>query len=339
MDSQLLQPWSTLAVSGLTDTISKRLQHYYLVNKKQNSDSHNADQNKYEQLLQKQNLTPEEKEFMSRYGKFRTFVEQINYNSRDHCDAYMQCEMAYYAGKDGSVGGSSDINVKQTVDNIRNGKPVNFAVMIATAKRNGINLKIVDDKNYVKTQEDIDKGVQVVYVEHAPNNEIGHALYLDNNSQFLEAKATGYDCFFAAFSKILENNGVTKSIADLRTEAANQIESNPGNFSKLVAAETWIRKAHPNSANNLLFTAGIYRDPKSGKLKVEDNDVNSLSGKRRGGLYDKNFKVKPEKIVILLRYFFDKALLRYKISYINVLVVCALVSTNFLHKILFHILL
>ena len=161
IDSQLIQPWSTLAVSSLTDSLSKRAQHSFLVNKKQNSDSHDKDQERFEELQNKKGLTQEEKLFMDNYGKYRTFAQQINYNASDHCVTYSQCEIAYYADKENNSisAGSSDERVKQTADDIREGKAANLGVIIATAKSNGINLKVVDDKDYVRTQEDRDQGV------------------------------------------------------------------------------------------------------------------------------------------------------------------------------------
>ncbi|CAG0891532.1 unnamed protein product [Cyprideis torosa] len=193
MDSQLLQPWSTLAVSGLTDALSKRIQHQ-LVDEGQNSESQKADQEKYDELSKKENLTDEEKAFMSSYGKYRTFLEQYNYNSRDYCIAYSQSEMAYYAAKhdeDGQKEAPADKTVSETADSVRKGSPADLATMIATAKMNGVNLKVVDNKDYVLTEEDKANGVQVVYVEQGKDNEIGHAYYMDQTSkQFVEAEST-----------------------------------------------------------------------------------------------------------------------------------------------------
>jgi len=231
IDSQLIQPWSTLAVSSVTDSLSKRIQHSSLVNSNQNSDSQNADQEKYEELKNRNDLTQDDVAFMNSYGKFRTFAEQINYNSRDHCIAYSQCEMVYYATKENNAGSSHE-KVKQTADGVRDGKAANLGVIIATAQKNGINLKVVDDKDYLKTQDDIEKGVEVIYVERGLNNEIGHAYYMNRNGQFIDAKSEGYDCFFAAFGQILASNGINKSISELRNEAAQQIESNSKNYSK-----------------------------------------------------------------------------------------------------------
>lgn len=46
IDSQLVSPWSTMAVSGLTDALSKRIQHYCLVDKNENSSKLDNDQEK-----------------------------------------------------------------------------------------------------------------------------------------------------------------------------------------------------------------------------------------------------------------------------------------------------
>ncbi|CAF4493249.1 unnamed protein product, partial [Rotaria magnacalcarata] len=97
IESQLIQPWSTLAVSSVTNSISNRIQHNYLTDKNQNSDSHNKDQEKYDELKNKTNLTEEEQMFMKNYGKYRTITEQINYNAKDYCIAYSQCEIIYHS--------------------------------------------------------------------------------------------------------------------------------------------------------------------------------------------------------------------------------------------------
>ena len=54
-------------------------------------------------------------------------------------------------------------------------------------------LKKVDDKNYEWTQEDMDHGVQIIYVEkgHKDNqnvDQIGHAYYMDANWNFVDVK-------------------------------------------------------------------------------------------------------------------------------------------------------
>ncbi|CAF3904440.1 unnamed protein product, partial [Rotaria sp. Silwood1] len=112
LESQMIQPWSTLAVSHVTSNLSAKIQHHYLVDKDQNSDSQNEDQEKYDELKNKTNLTEEEKTFMKNYGKYRTFAEQINYNSRDYCIAYTQCEVAYYAKTSSTVQNGKEVDKK-----------------------------------------------------------------------------------------------------------------------------------------------------------------------------------------------------------------------------------
>ncbi|XP_018022148.2 uncharacterized protein LOC108678282 [Hyalella azteca] len=302
MDSQLLQPWSTLAVSGLTDAISKRLQHHIFVDERENSDSQKADESKYQELLKKQSLTAEEKAFMGKYGQFRTFAQQLDYNAKDFCTAYSQCEIYYHASRDGASSTPPDPNVQQMANSVRGGEPANLAVMAALAKNNGIKLKVVDDPNYVRSQEDIENGVEVMYVKEDPGSGVGHAFYMDSDGQIKDVKSEGYDCAFAAFSKILEGKGIEKSVSDLRAEIANSMESNSASFTKALAAETWIRKNNPEAAKNL-FVAGLYKDSTTGRLKLEDGDVEKMitamknpkikSDSKAGGYFKRMVRKRP----------------------------------------------
>ena len=43
----------------------------------------------------------------------------------------------------------------------------------------------------------------------------------------------------------------------------------------MLDSENWIRVNHPNAANDLLFTSGLYID-KTGRLKVEKDDLINL---------------------------------------------------------------
>ncbi|CAG0914726.1 unnamed protein product [Notodromas monacha] len=304
MDSQMLQPWTTLMVSNLTAGISKRVQHHLLVDPEQNSESHKADQKKYDELEGKKDLTPEEKAFVANYGRFRTFEEQMKYNAKDYCEAYSQCEMAYYAGQDNDRGrrddGTSappDPNVKKAADGVRGDAPANLATTLAMAKANGVNLKVVDDENYQRTPEEIENGVQVMYVKPGANSDdVGHAYYMDNDGVFREIPSAGNDCAFAAFSMILEQSkGISKSVEDLRAETADRMESNSASFGKVLSAENWIRTTNPESANRSLFAAGLYRDA-DGKLVVERKDALALANavkmklQSRGRQFAKPFK-------------------------------------------------
>ncbi|XP_047735505.1 uncharacterized protein LOC125177583 [Hyalella azteca] len=297
MDSQILQPWTTMAVSGLTDAISKRLQHYVFVNKKDQSESQKADQKKYQKLLTKKNLSADEKAFMASYGPYRTFVQQLHYNARDYCTAHSLREMYYHASKDSTSSAPIDKNVQQLADDVRGEAPADLIEMAALASANNIKLKVVDDPQYKKTKEDIADGVEVMCVIKDPNGGIGHALYMDSCGSFKEAKTQGFDCVYGAVSEILERRGISKSVADLRAVVADRIESNPASFHKALAAETWIIKNNSNPAS-ILFLAGLYQD-KDGNLKLEEDDLKKLAShlvqpysRNRGGNSAEKFKIR-----------------------------------------------
>lgn len=75
IESELISRWSTLGVNSLTNALSTRIQHYCLVDDKQNTDSQNADKAKYEELVEKkrnnQTLTDDETTFIKSFGSFR----------------------------------------------------------------------------------------------------------------------------------------------------------------------------------------------------------------------------------------------------------------------------
>ena len=308
IESQLITPWSTLAVSSVTDAFSKRIQHHFIVNKEENSDSHNEDQKKYDELKKKkesqQKLSEDEKNFMKSYGEYRTIGEQVNYNAKDYSLAYTQCEAAYYAQKEKTSKNVSK-EIKALADEVRDNKPADLAEMFVAANKNGIKIKVVNSKNYQKTDEDIEDGVEIVYVEpgvSCGSNEVpvGHAYYMDANGSFVDVITKPNDCFYGVLSKILENKGVDKTIENLRNETANAIEKN-ANYAKVLDARKWIYERYPTSANNLLFSAGMKLE--NGEIKLElsdksdgDDDLDLLNkavkyNKNRGGVYQQYFTV------------------------------------------------
>jgi hypothetical protein len=314
IESQLIQPWSTLAVSSATNSLSNRIQHNYLVDKDQNSDSQNEDQKKYDEIKNKTNLTEEEKIFMKNYGKYRTFAEQINYNSRDYCTAYEQCEVAYYAQTIKAMQNGEEINkeVQECADNVRNNKAASMAEISLIGKKYGIKLKIVNDKNYQRTQKEIDGGVEVICVEKGDKDgrnvdQVGHAYYIDMNGSCFDVETKPNDCLYGVFSKILETRGIYISIVDIRNETADAIESN-ANYSKVMEAENWMRDRYPHQANSLLFSAGdpscsqrkYHRKQKEvGALKLSFGQKHLLTEKSKHG--DPTMKDLEEKTTKVLQ--------------------------------------
>ena len=262
IESQLIQPWSTFAVSNLTDSLSKRTQHNHLVNKDQNSNSQNEDQKKYDELKNKTNLTEDEKIFMKNYGKYRTFTEQINYNAKDYRIAYSQCEIVYYSqqaildskNKDEVI----DSKVQKHIDDVKNDRPADLSDMIGLAAANNISIKIVDNPLYEPTEEDVAKGMKIiVHTKGETNNEgktgIGHYQLKLENGNVVNVPSNGNNCGYAVIQKLLQDRGIDISVNDLRDQRAAAIQNNPRQFMKIREVEQWIENRHPQDANRLLF--------------------------------------------------------------------------------------
>ena len=270
IQSQMITPWSTLAVSGITDALSKRIQHYCLVDKSQNTDAQNEEERLYNELKKKQEneekLSDKEKEFLNSYEPHNTFSKQINANAKEYTIAYTKCEASYYANKKSSSEGVSD-KVKKRADDVEFcKKPASMAeisqITDKIKEQYNIDVKIVDDPNYMRTQEDIDSGVEIVYIEKGNKDEnnvegIGHAMYMDKNGKLSDIKTDPNDCVYGVFSKILETNGVSKSVDNIRSETAEDIRKN-SNYEKVIEAEKWIHERYPQEANTVITYCFFY---------------------------------------------------------------------------------
>ena len=310
IESQLVAPWSTLAVSCGVNALSVRLQHYALVDSEQNTDSQNADQKKYDLLKQKQDnneaLTDNEKNFMNSHGSFNTFDRQLQSNAKDYCVSYEQCEIAYNSQKVNEFKPGEKPSQKQIdiANQIREKKPASIAELSTIALKNGIKLKTVDDKNYQRTPEEIEEGVEVIFIEKGEKDTnnvdgVAHAYFMDANGNFVDVKTEPNDCAYGAISAILEINGVHKSTSDLRNETADTVLSNK-NFASVINAETWIQERYPQEANTFLFSAGLKFNPIE-IIECEEKDIpeleksiNQVKNKNggRGGKAAEFFKVK-----------------------------------------------
>lgn len=192
IDQQLIKSWSTLAVSSLTNSLSKRIQNC-LINFEESSERHKKDQEKYANLRDKENLTNVEKEFFKEFGKFRTFNEQISFNIKDYCICYTQCEIISYTNRNVENSKEKNKEVKQASNDVRNGKPADIGSMITLSSKNGIKLKIVDDSNYNKTHDDTDTNFEVVLVQPGKNNQIGHVLFMNKDGNFEDTDKDKYE--------------------------------------------------------------------------------------------------------------------------------------------------
>ncbi|CAF1195636.1 unnamed protein product [Rotaria magnacalcarata] len=244
-ESQLISPWSSYGMGELTKAISERVQHHFIVDENQNSDSQNReDREKGE-------------------SKYNTIVKQIKYNAKDYTIAYSQCEIVYYSQQqpDRSNPGAIDNKTKEYIDGVRNEKPANLSDMMAIATQNDVDIKIVDDVNYQPTDEDQAKGTNIVLytkgeVDSQGKNTIGHYRLMLGDGTVIDVPSNNNNCGYAVIQKILKDRGVDKSIEDLRNDRAQNIEDNPRESSKVLKAQEWIETRYPQEANRLLIAGG-----------------------------------------------------------------------------------
>jgi len=287
------------------------------VDNNQNTDSQNKEQEQYD-------------------GKsLRTFEEQIRANAKDHVIAHSQCKIAYYSMQIKTTGGRVSEEQRKVADEVRGNKPASIAEMMIMAKENGVNLKVVDDKEYRRTSEEIENGVEVVYVEKGKSGEVGHAYRMDKDNKFVQDTAEPNDCYYAVFGKILELREKGKSIEMLRSETADYIESN-GSYGKAMEAEKWLRVRFPKEANEYIFSAGnkvnfieLINNAKSTSTSAQKVCISLGDVVEAGGKFDK-FREKTKKKLEL----FDKLLKVIE----DVISFCNLVSqaNTIIHNLLFN---
>lgn len=303
IDSQLVTPWSTLAVSGLTDALSQRVQHYCLVDKKHNTEALDGNQEKFDKLSKRkangEKLCHEDEAFMKRFGAYRTYSQQINYNSQAYCLDYQRYSVKYFA--EHSAESTKVIKEhRELADSIRNNKPADMAVICVLNKKLGnLKLKLTSDENCNPTPQEIEQGIRVIYVQPGQKDEngveqIGHAYIVNSDGSKTNVPSRPNDCLFAAFSMILQTEGIEKSVDQLRQIAADGIESN-ADFAKVLEAKQWIQERYPVDANSLLFTSGLKYNEETKKLELEDGDIENFmasieSDDTRGEPYDNIIK-------------------------------------------------
>ncbi|CAF1677601.1 unnamed protein product [Rotaria magnacalcarata] len=133
--------------------------------------------------------------------------------------------------------------------------------MMGMAADYGLDMKIVDDKNYQPTEEDKAKGTNIIVFTHGTSDEqgkigIGHFQLKLPDGEVIDLPGERNNCGYCVFQKILRDRGIEKSIDDLRNDRAASIEDNPQQFAKVNSAQEWIRTRYPQQANNLL-TVGV----------------------------------------------------------------------------------
>ncbi|CAF4803613.1 unnamed protein product, partial [Rotaria sp. Silwood1] len=244
--SQLISPFSTFVVSELTNAISERIQHHFIVDQNQNSDSQNQEINENKN-----------------YG-YNTISKQIQGNAKDYTIAYSQCEIIYHALQSklsGNHRGKLNNETEEYVKGVRNDKPASLADMMGLAASYGLDIKIVDDENYIPTEDDKEKGTHIIVFSPGErdgqgNIDIGHYRLMQDDDTDNHNRREKNDCGYVVIQKILSEQGVGKTIEDLRNDCAQSIKDSPQLFLTAHQAQTWVEARYPVNANSLLFIGG-----------------------------------------------------------------------------------
>ncbi|CAF1106068.1 unnamed protein product [Rotaria sordida] len=274
--SQLISPWSTYGMGELTKTISERIQDHFIVDKNQNSDS----QNRENQENQEKGITLKGSE------KYNTIAKQIRYNAKDYTIAYSQCEIIYHAQQqqDRSNIGIIDNKTRKYTEEVRTDKPASLSDIIALAAQQNLDIKIVDDPNYQPTNEDKEKGTNIIVYTKGErdingNIDVGHYQLMLADGAVVDISSDRNNCGYSVIQKILHDRGIEKSIDDLRNDRAQRIEDNPKVFVKIFKAEQWVSSRYPQEANAILVIGAGYKYKKN--IEFENIDKENIGKYRR----------------------------------------------------------
>ena len=299
IEGQLIAPWTSYCVSAITSKVSNNIQNKYLVDNSQNSVRY-ADLEK--DLKDEKVLSDDNQKFMNSFNEGNTFGNQIIVNANDKVKAFTQAKI--YG--DATTNRKSDKNkpvakdVENEAKNVENGQPASIAQLaILKNKYKNVGVKITQDRNYERTQEEIEQNVQIILVAAGDKDQNkadknGHAYLMNSNGQWETVESKNNDCFYAAFSKALAINNIVKSVDQLRIETAEKIRSNP-NYSKVLNAQNWIKDRYPLEANTLLFSAAGTR-PKIAEYHF-DKDQNENAQYIKD--YCEQYGIEIEKTTIL----------------------------------------
>ena len=158
---------------------------------------------------------------------------------------------------------------------------------ILATKATGKKVKVVEDKNYTPTIEEVSNGTIILLFQPGSDNTIGHFQIMDDTGKFVDTPVFSgeNDCAYTIFSKI-----TGKSVKQLRQEIADIYDNNPLQVKQLKQSENFIRDRFPNEYNKILM--------KGGKVNVEDLI------KKLKGYVDKFVEVRGE--IDAVKKFFDK---------------------------------
>ncbi len=199
--------------------------------------------------------------------------------------AHSQCTMISSAAKkdDGvkRLSPQSQDEVSACAASVREEGTADLSIMVKMAADNDVPLKIVD-ASYSPTEQDIANNVQ--FAVFIPGDltadgaaEIGHWCTKDNYGDLVSIDSEGNDCGYAVMSQLIRQAGKgEKSVAELRAETANSIETSPS-FYYALEAQHWLQSYNASAANDLVFNGGKKKKKEDIVLKIDDPQMSIIN--------------------------------------------------------------
>ena len=289
MDSQLFSLWSTDLMGRFAKAISKRVQHYWLVDESQNGKSQVEEKKHIEELKEKnENLTKEEKKILKNYDPYNTFEKQINSNARDYTTEFSRLEMINgdrLVDPNKSLSKDEKEKVDEKIENVKKDEVSNLIDMKDMTK----NIKncVFSENGPVKGQ--YSRNYEQGGKDSESYNTIGHYIAYDPSGNKVEFKHFGdCDCGYAAVEVVQalhHGNDISKidiksAVQEERIKYAENIQNNKAGNIRKAQPYKWILETYPNEYNAFAMRgAGNYFDNHIMDRPLNINEQGSVANK------------------------------------------------------------
>jgi len=304
-NSHLVSPVMSSCVGTIVAKISAELQDRFLTSVDESSDEQKQIKEKVETLKKKaegETLTAEEKSYLKLHDVQVTFRSQIMGNAKAYTVAYQNrqivaqaIQMKAKANADGALqdaGNCSTATIELCADAITDilvkKSPADRSIIFLLATLYDLDVKIVDDPNYVPTEAEIAAGTKIILCEEGIDGGVGHYSLMEPDGTLvsIEEGSGPMDCGYAVMAHL-----TNKSVDEMRLEAAEMIVSNPDQFSEIKDASNWVHERYPREANTMLGIGGKRKKYQTDQVEgAGDNEEeqnrrkrNKLKKRRRQG--------------------------------------------------------
>ncbi|XP_055355082.1 uncharacterized protein LOC129600552 [Paramacrobiotus metropolitanus] len=243
-NAHLVSPVMSQAAGAIVRGISEELQKRFLVSEAQDS---------------------KDPKFLDRT---RTIKGQIEMNAKEYMINFQLREMiakaeaaTERAERDGIKDGApDDPEVKKLATDIADNKPIDNPTFLLLAKFRNLNIKIVEDPDYVPTEEEKASGVRIVVYTPPPPGEpngVGHYALKNADGDGFEIEDTGdssqNNCGYDILSKLAADS---PSASELRLQAVSMMLADPQATRDILEIHRWFEDNFAQEASLFLGVGG-----------------------------------------------------------------------------------